>query len=181
MSRTVISVKNISIAVLFIRDLNSSTIPIGETYELSDSNSYDHILSSVDLHDYITNDKAVLVINGEELSKNNSLSWMDIYSSIGANFIVKKITNADSPYNASKKELLWVDCTDGDVVVKLPDASTWEGLKIKVKKIVTDLSPNKIKIEAFTAQKVENESFIYILESGVSLTLMSDGSESILV
>ena len=74
--RTKISIKDLSGVGFMVRDLNDCTIAPNQTIEVSDSNSYDSIISSKDLYVAILTDVAVIVIDDTAIDKADSLVFM---------------------------------------------------------------------------------------------------------
>lgn len=78
MAKTEISLKNVAIPAktVIIRDLNDASIPTATTTIASDTNSFDSIKWSFDLYDAVSNDEILIVIDGVELTKEESLQWL---------------------------------------------------------------------------------------------------------
>jgi hypothetical protein len=107
MAKTIISLKNIAIPAktVIIRDLNDAKILTASTNLVSDTNSYDSIKWSTDLYDAVFNDEILVVVDGVDLTKADSLIYLQDTTSTGGiwqNAVVKKTTFDE--YNLIQKE-----------------------------------------------------------------------------
>lgn len=77
MARLKVELQNIVGVSMTIRDLNEATVYAYASKEVSETNTYDAIMASKDLHFFITNDQILIILNSTLLTKSQSLDYMD--------------------------------------------------------------------------------------------------------
>lgn len=76
--RITIRLKNLTNQRIIISDLSDCSIEANQYIDVSVSNKISQIIDSNQLFDLISQDNVVLSVDGVDLSKNQSLRWMDL-------------------------------------------------------------------------------------------------------
>ena len=140
MPKPTIGYTNLTGSTVTLTDLADSSCNPSAVKTLSDKNNFDDIISSDDLYSIIENDAAFLVIDGQTLTKEESLRIMDLYKNAKdpsvSYFIVTGARNGTSSLNRDLKDgdvlfnqapvVCKFDCTLIGITCATDGAGTWE-------------------------------------------------------
>lgn len=83
------------------------------------------------------------------------------------------VNNPSTPYTPTKGNVVIWDCTTGNKVIELPQASLNPNAEINVKKIDTTL--NTITVNTNGVETIDGQSSITLLSQFDSVTIFSNG------
>lgn len=112
----------------------------------------------------------------KSLGSNNNPAWDLAYNHVHPNIVtnVHTITAANSPYTVNGDSVLICNCTNGNITLNLPDATTCPGRIYHIKKI--DSTGSHVTIDAYSTQTIDGVLTKVIKTQYASFTLVSDGS-----
>lgn len=164
---------------LIVRDLVDAVLPgtFPQTKVLlSEKNSYDKILSSVELRSLVVATSVFLVVNDYQLGKEESLEFLD-----KTKFVSKyrpiTVAFADSPYTAQEGDFILIDATSGDVLISLPPALATRGNDIMAQRIDDTSSGFFVEISGDLGETINYQASIRLKSQFEVATITSAASE----